>query len=118
MKPTETLREFETLTELGQADFWQLLDSVPEKYAPISDLLSWSLNYDADSPSNPWTMFLDLVGFSVEEFGCRVSSFYTDDDERGFGWVELHKLAQALIVWADDPHGCESVVRCLYSAER
>lgn len=117
MKQTETLREFETYAMTEGVTFWDLLDVVPAKYQPIASLLSWSLNYDTGNPSNPWTLFLDLVGFSVDEYGCRVSSFYTDEREHGLGWVELDYLANALTVWADDPHGCESVTRVLVSAE-
>lgn len=116
-KQAETLREFIERAQ-GEAplNLWQLLEVCPAQFDAIADLFSWSLNYDYDAPGNPWLMFIDLVGFSSEEYGVKVSRFFTEDDA-SFGWVELDKLGSALRVWADYPSECETVARLLVMAD-
>lgn len=105
-------------TEGAPPSGWELMERIPTAYEPLVDLLSWSMNYERGSIADPWNWFLDLVGFSQEHYGERISpAFYRPSDFDGLGYVELWKLAEALTAWANDPEGCESVTLVLVGAE-
>lgn len=93
-------------------DIWELLEQdAPQGCEAIQDLYSWSLNYDPGK--GPMTLFLDLIGYSVEEYG---QALY-DLSDASFGYVELDKLAKALTEYADRPHDVTEYVQALMEAE-
>ena len=93
-------------------DIWAILeDSPPEHCDSVQDLYSWSLNYDAGT--GPFTLFLDLIGYSFDEYG---EALYTLTDA-SLGYVELGKLAAALNDYSDYPATVEYYVRTLMDAE-
>ncbi len=93
-------------------DIWTMLEeSAPTGCSSVQDLYSWSLNYDAGT--GPFTMFLDLVGWSEDEIGEDLYSYAS----RSLGYVELSKLASALEEYANDPHGVREYVDQLMNAE-
>lgn len=93
------------------ADLWQLLDDAPDYAEGVSDLWHWSTNYDPGK--GPATLFLDLIGYTLEEFG---ETFY-DLRDPSLGYVELSKLARALTEYADHPHDVRDYVGALMAAE-
>src|ERR1035437_2644448 len=97
----------------GMSDaLWSLLEeSAPQGCEAVQDLYSWSLNYDAGT--GPFTLFLDLIGYSFEEFG----EAYYQLTESSLGYVELGKLALALTEYADRPQDVTSYVRTIIESE-
>jgi hypothetical protein len=93
-------------------DIWELLEEdAPSGCESVQDLYSWSLNYDAGK--GPFTLFLDLIGYSVDEFG---ETIY-DLKNASLGCVELDKIAQALTQYADRPNDVTDYVNALLVAE-
>lgn len=93
-------------------DIWELLEQeAPRGCDAVQDLYSWSLNYDAGK--GPFTLFLDLIGWSFDEYG---EALYTLT-EASLGYVELGKLAQALTAYADYPQDVREYVDVLMAAE-
>lgn len=98
-------------------DVWEFSETCGEFWSPLVALWSWGLNYEAGDAGNPFPLFLDLIGYGVEEYGSRVSVWATSPGVGGLGYVEADYLADALRLWADDPHGVEGWVRALMESE-
>lgn len=64
-----------------------------ETMLPIWELYEWGMNYDSEN--NPFVLFLDLIGWSEEELGTKLSK------QEFFGYLEMHMLGQALCVVGD-----------------
>ena len=93
-------------------DIWALLeDEAPDGCEAIQDLYSWSLNYDPGR--GPFTAFLDLTGYSEDEYG---TDLY-DWTDRSLGYVELDKLASALREYANRPYDVHAYIVALLDAE-
>jgi hypothetical protein len=60
-------------------------------------------------------MFLDLVGHSAENLGESLADW--KDPSESMGYVELGKLGEALVEWANRPQDCETFVSELLSVE-
>ena len=82
------------------ASVWDFTESAPEWVSPLVSLWSWGLN--CEPASNPWLFFLDLVGWSAENYGEAVTPA-----GGSLGWRELDYLADALKVYADRPRDCD-----------
>lgn len=78
----------------------------------IGDLYSWSLNFG--SGQNPFCLFLDLIGFSEDHYGCPL---FTGNASMILGYKEQDMLADALSANAEDPSSCESMIQHLLDAE-
>lgn len=93
-------------------DIWAMLEeNAPDGCADVQDLYSWSLNYDAGK--GPMTLFLDLIGWSDNNYG---ETFY-DLSDMSLGYLELDKLARALSAYALNPRSVERYVDALMEAE-
>ena len=91
---------------------WTMLEEpAPAGCEGVQDLYSWSLNYDAGA--GPFTLFLDLIGYSFEEYG---QALYTLT-ESSLGYLECSKLATALQEYADRPLFVSDYVHALMEAE-
>jgi hypothetical protein len=66
----------------------------------VEALADWSENCEHPTP---YALFLDLIGWSEEEYGCRLCS----EAMPKVGYVEAFKLGQALEAWADHPREVE-----------
>ena len=56
------------MTETEPRGIWQMLEGdAPKGCSAVQDLYSWSLNYNAGC--GPYTLFLDLIGWSFENHG-------------------------------------------------
>lgn len=89
------------------ADVWEYVDQAPAYVGNIAYLWSWSLNYDYGDARRPFPLFLDLVGYSQERYGCKCSVWGVTDGVEGMGWLELDLLGKALCEYADAPHDCD-----------
>lgn len=92
-------------------DVWEMLEAAPKYCESTSDLYHWSTNYDAGK--GPFTLFLDLIGWSEDELG---ETLY-DLKSASLGYVELSKLADALNEYTDRPTDVRTWVDELMGAE-
>ena len=93
-------------------DIWQLLEKdPPEGCEAVQDLYSWSLNYDPGK--GPFTLFLDLIGYTQDEYG---ETFY-DLKDPSLGYLELEKLSEALSEYVSRPYDVKEHVERLMRAE-
>lgn len=91
----------------------ELLDDTETDYLdPIKDLYSESSNYE---PVKPFIFFLDLIGYSKEEFG--ENSYKVEDIQEVLGYHELGALGEALITYSDRPSDTLDLIEKLLSAE-
>jgi hypothetical protein len=97
--------------ELRPPSFWQLLEDPPKRCAEVAALWSWSLNYDAGR--GPATLFLDLIGYSQDEYG---QALYNLADA-SLGYRELEYLRDAMTEYLADPHAVRGFVSTLLEAE-
>lgn len=74
---------------------WDVIDNAPGKLEPIGDCVIWATNEDHEH-GTCWLAFLDLIGWSAENYGERLNP----DDYRP-GYVEIEKLAKALLCYSD-----------------
>jgi hypothetical protein len=90
---------------------WEFLE-LPNRYATeAQDLYSWGLNCDRNA--NPFLVFLDLIGWSKENYGSDMIA----RDLGYLGYVELGYLADALNEYADAPHEVTAWVDALMMCE-
>lgn len=87
-------------------------DSAPVYCSGVESLYSWSSNYQG---MTPFRKFLDLVSYSSETYGSPLADWADPSD--CLGYMELGKLGEALIEWANRPHDCEAWVSELLSVE-
>lgn len=93
-------------------NIYALLDQdAPQGCDSVQGLYSWSLNYDAGK--GPFSLFLDLIGWSQEELGEPIYSL----KDASLGYLELDKLAKALTEYADRPNDVREYVEVLMTAE-
>lgn len=93
-------------------DIWEMLEQdAPAGCAAVQDLYSWSLNFDAGY--GPFTLFLDLIGWSEDNIGEALYSL----DTASLGYVELDKLGLALREYAESPQNVREYVDKLIEAE-
>lgn len=79
-------------------DVWGYLEQ-PNRYAPeAQSLYEWGLNCNNDS--NPFLVYLDLIGWSKECHGEHMVLGSLDS----LGYMELDYLADALREYANNPH--------------
>jgi hypothetical protein len=93
--------------------FWQLLETPPDYAAHTNALYEWSLNYDAGK--GPITLFLDLIGYSANEYGTNL--FDLSEVHRSLGYLELDYLGDALKEYADRPGDVMAWLEKLLAAE-
>ena len=74
----------------------QTLDGcvLPTCASAIEELYDWSLNFE--SGLNPYCLFLDIIGYSADRYGCYAYSHDLKDCGEIFGYKELCLLADAL----------------------
>lgn len=92
-------------------DVWEACENPPAGSAAVADLYHWSTNYDPGK--GPFTMFLDMIGWSEDQIGENLWS----GDHSLLGYVELDKLGKALCEYADRPHDVQGFVDRLMELE-
>ena len=80
---------------------WDLYENPPKGAEEVSSLAEWSLNYGHELGATPYTVFLDLIGYSATEYGSPLSSL--DNVHRVLGYMELDYLGDALKEYATNP---------------
>ena len=80
-------------------------------FLSIQNLFHWSQNFSFPSPAS---VFLDLVGYSEEEYGERLVQ---GDISSILGYRELNLLGLALQEYADDPGRADDMIRFLLFCE-
>lgn len=76
---------------------WQIVEAAPDYAEKTAHLISWATNYDF--PQTPYAVFLDLIGYSEEEFGERLLTAAP----KCLGYLEIGMLADALTEYANRP---------------
>ena len=69
---------------------------LPPQASAIEELHDWSLNFQTGA--NPYCVFIDLIGYSIEEWG-HTAFPNTHDYRQVLGYKELCLLADALKVF-------------------
>lgn len=92
-------------------NLWELLENPPQNVKNIADLYSWSMNYDIET-GTPFQKFLDLIGFSDEEFDSHLcpGSFILD-------YASAETFAAALNEWSVRPHDAFDFIGDLLTRE-
>lgn len=91
---------------------WTMLEAeAPQGCERVQDLYSWSLSFD--SGKGPYLLLLDLIGYTVDNFG---EAMY-DLSDASLGYVELSMLGKALEAYADYPGRVRDYVDELWEAE-
>jgi hypothetical protein len=80
-----------------------------EKFVGIEALYNWGTNYDYEQ--NPFTFFLDLIGFSEENYGTKLVP------KAVLGYVELDYIADALKEFVVRPDDAETFIQALLNFE-
>jgi hypothetical protein len=89
--------------------FFDKCDTAPEWASDTAHLMSWCEgNYDFPAPSS---LFLDLIGYSEEEFGENLTARKMPD----LGYLEIDLLAKALTEYAKRPLDIRDFVSSLYA---
>lgn len=96
---------------MKQAKVWELLENAPHYVTNVSQLISWSYNYDYQTGMPLWA-FLDLIGYTRENFGGNLNpEGYTID------YISAECFAGALNEWADRPQDVEDFIQQYYAAD-
>jgi len=67
---------------------------LPPQASAIEELHDWSLNFDTGL--NPYCLFVDIIGYSADRWGCYAYQHDVKDCGEIFGYKELCLLADAL----------------------
>ena len=70
---------------------------LPPQASAIEELRDWAINFD--SSQNPFAVFLDIIGWSVDRYGCYIYRHELKNCGEIFGYKELCLLADALKVF-------------------
>ena len=89
----------------------QLEHPAPQGCRAVRDLYAWSGRFDGGK--KPFALFLDLIGWTEDEFG--EGSIY-DYQHRSLGDVERGKLGAALTEYVEAPDDVRAYVRHLVAA--
>lgn len=92
-------------------DLYGLLEEAPKECEGVASLWSWSMNFEAGQ--GPATAFLDLIGYSADQFGENVYGW----DKINMGYRELSELAGALEDYANNPQQVREYIDSLIEAE-
>lgn len=99
--------------EVKEKDIWEFLEEEPRWGKEVKALYEWSLNCEGFAP---FRKFLDLIGYSEENFGTNFADW--NSPAFSLGYKELDYLADALKEYADNPIEVEKYIDNLLEAER
>lgn len=91
---------------------YELLEAAPEKLSRIAKLWSWSENFEYPSPA---TVFIDLIGYSEEEYGEPLTTMA--EAVKVLGFLELGLLGEALDEYSDRPEDARNFITSLLESE-
>lgn len=90
---------------------WDELENPSEPVEHVSELASWSMNYDY--AQRPYLVFLDLIGYSSEEYGEPLTNL----ENLVLGYLELDLIGKALQEYATNPEMVTRYIKALEQAE-
>lgn len=91
---------------------WEYLDTETTNCEEVRALVNWSTNFNV-TEGTPYQVFLDLIGYSEENFGVNLVS----DPERVLGYLELDYLADALKEYVKNPQAVTNWITRLEEIE-
>jgi len=91
---------------------YELIDNAPETLSRIARLWSVSSNYDYPTPA---TIFIDLIGYTEEEFGEPLTTM--KEAVRRLDFIGLGLIGQALDEYTDRPNDARKFISDLLEAE-
>jgi hypothetical protein len=97
----------------GIVSFWELTDNPPTYAEKTAALAHWSTNYSTRT-GTPFMVFLDLIGFSFEQFG----ESQVSEPHEVLGYLEISYLADALHEYANRPQDVTDFCEKLVNSER
>jgi hypothetical protein len=100
-----------TQEEEQTVSVWDYLERENTKAPQAEALYRWGLNCDRNA--NPFTVYLDLIGWSKENYG----SDLVVRDLGYLGYMELDYLADALREYANSPREVTEWVDALMACE-
>lgn len=92
-------------------NIWDELENPSEPLEHLPELASWSMNYDY--AQRPYLVFLDLIGYSSEEYGEPLTNLAN----LVFGYLELDLIGKALQEYATNPEMVIRYIKALEEAE-
>ena len=92
---------------------WTYTEETPDRFASLVALWSWSLNFSHTDKGNPFPLFLDIIGYSVDNWGETLTREVVP-----LGYIESSRLADALETYSTDPHGVTAWLDGLIESER
>jgi hypothetical protein len=98
--------------ELEYKDIWSALDQPPTYAEKVAHLVSWSMNYDYKG--SPYLVFLDLIGYSRDEYG----EPFMKEPDLVLGYLEISMLADALREYSDRPVDVREFIDILNELDR
>jgi hypothetical protein len=93
--------------------FWELLEAPAANVEAVTDLLRWSMNYDVRT-GTPYQIFLDLIGYSEENYGIQI---FSGNPRDVLGYLEISYLAEALEEYATNPQEVSDWIDKLMEAD-
>ena len=93
--------------------YYELIENAPSHLESTAHLFHEVGDYD--SGRAPLHMFLDLIGYSAEEYGCNI--FDWSDISKTAGYMELDDLANALKEYAHAPTAVNEFIEQVIAAE-
>ena len=98
---------------INQKGFWDLIETPAANVVEVTNLIHWSMNYDGRK-GTPYHIFLDLIGYSTENLGCRL---FSGNPRDVLGFLEMDYLGDALKEYANNPQAVEDWIQLLMEAE-
>ena len=89
-----------------------LLDNPPAGCEDVANLYVWSGNYDYKD-GNPYCAFLDLIGYSMENYGEKLNPRHYQIDH-----ISADSFAGALKRWSERPNDVVDYIIALENGER
>ena len=94
---------------------WDLLESPKPSQEHTAGLISWSMNYDLKT-GTPYQIFLDLIGYSADEYGSNLFNY--TNIQKVLGFMELDYLGDALKEYAENPESVLYFIQEINEIER
>lgn len=101
--------------ETQEISVWDYLERENPHAPETQALYAWGLN--CERTSNPFLVFLDLIGWSMENYGDFLTMNGGITGFSSLGYLELDYLADALTEYADNPHSVREWVDGLMNTE-
>ncbi len=96
-------------------DIWDVLGDAKPSQKHTAGLISWSMNYDLKT-GTPYHIFLDLIGYSADEYGSNLFNY--TNIQRVLGFMELDYLGDALKEYAENPESVLYFIQEINEIER